>query len=306
MITLERASRWYGQVIGLNDVTCAFHPGITALLGQNGAGKSTMLKLITGQLRPTTGNVSVFGQAPFSNPAVYKKIGYCPETDSFYEEMTGRQFVTLMARMAGVSSAKVDGLVSDTLVKVGMADRCDKKIAGYSKGMRQRIKLAQALAHDPEILILDEPLNGLDPVGRRELQDLLKDLAAGGKTIVISSHILYEVEQMTRHIVLLHKGRLLALGDVGEIRSLIDKHPHRVHVEMEGARDFARRLMAMPNVLSVAFDRTNPNHVEIETSAPDTFYNEVAELVLSENIEFTAFTSPDNNLESVFRYLVSG
>jgi ABC-2 type transport system ATP-binding protein len=185
-----------------------------------------------------------------------------------------------------------------------MADRCDKKIAGYSKGMRQRIKLAQALAHEPDVLILDEPLNGLDPVGRRELQDLLRSLAVQGKIIVISSHILHEVEQMTRHFVLLHKGRLLAVGDVGEIRGLIDKHPHRVHVEMEGAREFARKLMAMPNVLSVAFDRLDPNRVEIETAAPDVFYTEVAQMVLDENLEFSAFTSPDNNLESVFRYLV--
>lgn len=306
MISLERASRWYGQVIGLNDVSCVFNPGITALLGQNGAGKSTMLKLITGQLRATTGSLTVFGQSPFSNPKVYERIGYCPETDSFYEEMTGRQFVALMARMAGIPKERVDQVAAATLEKVGMADRCDTKIAGYSKGMRQRIKLAQALAHNPDILILDEPLNGLDPVGRRELQEMLKELAAEGKTIVISSHILHEVEQMTRHIVLLHKGRLLALGDVGEIRALIDKHPHRVHVEMENARSFARELMAMPNVLSVSFDRTNLNHVEIETADPDTFYNEVSQLVLSRNLEFTAFTSPDNNLESVFRYLVKG
>jgi ABC-2 type transport system ATP-binding protein len=306
MITLGRASRWYGQVIGLNDVTCEFGPGITALLGQNGAGKSTMLKLITGQLRPTTGDVHVFEQTPFSNPRVYERIGYCPETDSFYEDMTGRQFVTLMARMAGIESNKVDQIVANTLERVGMADRCDKKIAGYSKGMRQRIKLAQALSHNPDILILDEPLNGLDPVGRRELQDMLKELAAEGKIIVISSHILHEVEQMTRHIVLLHKGRLLALGDVGEIRGLIDKHPHRIHVEMQGAREFARKLMAMPNVLSVTFDRVDPNRVEIETAAPDVFYSEVAEMVLAEKLEFSAFTSPDNNLESVFRYLVAG
>jgi ABC-2 type transport system ATP-binding protein len=306
MITLERSSRWYGQVIGLNDVTCTFKPGITALLGQNGAGKSTMLKLITGQLRPTTGSVTVFGETPFSNPKVYKRIGYCPETDSFYEDMTGRQFVKLMARMAGVPNDIVDGVVNRTLDTVGMLDRCDKKIAGFSKGMRQRIKFAQALAHDPDILILDEPLNGLDPVGRRDLQNLLKQLADSGKTVVISSHILHEVEQMTRHIVLLHKGRLLALGDVQEIRSLIDKHPHRVRVEMEGARPFARQLMTMSNVLSVTFDRHNLNLVEVETAEPDVFYSEVADLVLSEGIEFSAFTSPDNNLESVFGYLVKG
>jgi ABC-2 type transport system ATP-binding protein len=306
MIEVINASRWYGQVIGLNDVTCGFRGGITALLGQNGAGKSTLIKLITGQLRATTGEVLVFGEAPFGNIRINGRLGYCPETDSFYEEMTGKQFVSLMARMAGVPAGNVEGIANTVLATVGMTDRANTRIGGYSKGMRQRIKLAQALAHDPEILVLDEPLNGLDPVGRREISDLLKNLAAQGKCIIISSHILHEVEQMTSSIVLLHRGRLMAMGDVQEIRSLIDRHPHRIRIEMDGARAFAQDLLGLPSVLSLSFDRQKPDRMEVETAAPDDFYSQIAQIVLDKGLEFRTFTSPDNNLEAVFNYLVKG
>jgi ABC-2 type transport system ATP-binding protein len=306
MIQAERASRWYGQVIGLNDVSCLFGPGLTALLGQNGAGKSTLIKLITGQLKPTTGKVSVLGLAPFANMKVFEQLGYCPETDSFYEEMTGRQFVSLMGRMSGIPVSRADEVAAHALDTVGMSARADTKIASYSKGMRQRIKLAQALMHDPQILVLDEPLNGLDPVGRREISDLLKGLAANGKCIVISSHILHEVEQMTNHIVLLHRGRLMAMGDIKEIRGLIDRHPHRVHIEMPNARAFAQRLLALPSVLSLSFDRQSSDRFEVETPAPDEFYSQMADIVLDAKVEFRTFTSPDNNLEAVFNYLVKG
>lgn len=305
MIQARNCSRWYGQVIGLNDVSCIFREGITALLGQNGAGKSTLIKLITGQLKCTTGDISVFGENPISNPSVLRRMGYCPETDSFYEEMTGHQFVSLMGRMAGIPTRDLESAATSSIARVGMSERADSKIGGYSKGMRQRIKLAQAMVHNPDILILDEPLNGLDPIGRREMSDLLKELAAEGKTIVISSHILHEVEQMTSSIVLLHRGRLLAMGDIKQIRSLIDSHPHRIHVEMDGARQFAQKLLAHPSVLSLKFNQVNPNQMEIETAAPDQFYTAVSELVLENNVEFGQFTSPDNNLEAVFGYLVN-
>jgi len=306
MIQVEGASRWYGQVIGLNDVTCFFGAGITALLGQNGAGKSTLIKMMTGQLRPTTGEIKVFGQAPFANIETNQRVGYCPETDSFYEEMTGRQFVMLMARMSGVDSSAINREVDHCIEQVGMTQRANAKIGSYSKGMRQRIKLAQAMVHGPDILILDEPLNGLDPVGRREIADLLKRLAAHGKCVVISSHILHEVEQMTRSIVLLHRGRLMAMGDVREIRSLIDRHPHRILIELEDARTFAQRILGLPSVLSLTFDRNRRDHMEVETSAPDEFYSQVSDLVLENGIEFKQFMSPDNNLEAVFSYLVKG
>ena len=183
MIELTHASRWYGQVIGLNDVTASIGPGITALLGMNGAGKSTLMRLITGQLRTTTGEIRVFGEAPFANPHVYRRLGYCPEIDNFYERDSGRQFVRYMARLAGYGAAEAKDRAERSLELVGMAERADRKIAGYSKGMRQRIKLAQAMVHDPEIILLDEPLNGLDPVARVEFMRVLGQLADSGKAV---------------------------------------------------------------------------------------------------------------------------
>jgi ABC-2 type transport system ATP-binding protein len=303
MLSLMNASRWYGQVIGLNDVTCEIGPGVTALLGMNGAGKSTLMRMITGQIRPTTGEVRVFGEEPFANPNVYRRLGYCPEIDNFIEYMSGRQFVQHMGRLAGMTAAEAKARTQEVLLEVGMADRADRKIAGYSKGMRQRIKLAQAMIHHPDAILLDEPLNGLDPVGRREFLGLLADLAAQGKAILVSSHILFEVEQMTRSILLLHRGRLLAAGDLSVIRSLIDKHPHRVRIETPTPRDVAQRLVSLPYVLSVEVDPRGSG-LELRTREPDAFYDRIPELILTEGLEIEGFSSPDNNLESIFRYLV--
>ncbi|HWD37265.1 MAG TPA: ABC transporter ATP-binding protein [Fimbriimonas sp.] len=303
LVTLDRVSRWYGQVIGLNDVTCTVGPGVTALLGMNGAGKTTMIRMITGQIRETTGRVSVCGMEPFANPEVYKRLGYCPEIDNFYEHQTGRQFVIGMARLYGFSKEKARMRTQTLLEEVGMADRCDRKIAGYSKGMRQRIKLAQAMLHDPDIILLDEPLNGLDPVGRREFMDVLKTFASMGKTIIVSSHILFEVEQMTRSIILLHRGRLLATGDLSVIREVIDKYPHRIHIETPEPRRVAERVVGLPYVLSVQMDPRGAG-LEIQTRQPNEFYDSVPSMILEEDIPITSFSSPDNNLESIFKYLV--
>lgn len=302
MITLENASRWYGQVIGLNDVSCEIGPGVTALLGMNGAGKSTMMRMVTGQIRPTTGSVKVFGLDPFANPEVFRKLGYCPEIDNFYEHRTGRQFVNDLARFSGFTPARAAERTNEVLVMVGMSDRCDRPIAGYSKGMRQRIKLAQAMLNDPDIILLDEPLNGLDPVGRREFMGLLEHLASLGKGILVSSHILFEVEQMTRSILLLHRGRLLASGNLRTIRELIDKHPHRVHITTDQPKEVAQRLVSLPYVLSVKFERDG---LELETREPGVFYDAIPALVLDEGLSIEGFSSPDNNLESIFRYLVN-
>lgn len=301
MIELNGASRWYGQVIGLNDVTCKIEPGVTALLGMNGAGKSTMLRLITGQLRPTTGDVRVLGMDPFANPEVYKRLGYCPEIDNFYEHRTGRQFVKMLARFAGFDNAEAGRRTQNVLEMVGMAERADKKIAGYSKGMRQRIKLAQAMLHDPEIILLDEPLNGLDPMGRRDYINLLHHLATQGKTILVCSHILFEVEQMTSSILLLHRGRLLATGHLRVIRELIDKHPHKVRLDTSEPRKWAEKLVSLPSILSIQVDREG---VELQTREPNAFYDSL-EAVVAGGLPMTGFSSPDNNLESIFRYLVN-
>jgi len=303
VIELDHASRWYAQVIGLNDVTCEIGPGVTALLGMNGAGKTTMMRLITGQLRPTTGKVRVFGMNPFANPEVYKLLGYCPDVDDFYEHMTGREFVELMARMSGMIPDEASSRTDRMLQRVGMAERADRKIGGYSKGMRQRIKLAQAMIHEPEVVLLDEPLNGLDPVGRREFIDLLAGFGEQGKIVLVSSHILFEVEQMTRSLLLLHRGRLLAVGDLRVIRELIDKHPHRIRIETTEPRTVAEKIAALPFVLSIQFDPSG-RALEIQTKEADRFYSFLPTLSLECGLPIEGFSSPDNSLESVFGYLV--
>jgi ABC-2 type transport system ATP-binding protein len=303
MIVLQNASRWYGQVIGLNDVSCEVGPGLTALLGMNGAGKSTLMRMVTGQLRPTTGTVSVFGMTPFANPDAFRRLGFCPEIDNFYERWSGREFITYMARLNGYSRPEAHRRTEGALERVGMADRADRAIAGYSKGMRQRIKLAQAILHDPEIILLDEPLNGLDPLGRRHFMDVLEALANEGRCIMVSSHILYEVEQMTQTLLLLHRGRLLATGDLRVIRSLIDKHPQKIRLETDDPRRVATALAGLPNVLSLQFEPSG-RALQLEVRDPNSFYEALPALVLDGGLTVNGFSSPDNNLESVFRYLV--
>lgn len=303
MIKLEHASRWYGEVIGVNDVTCEIGPGVTALLGQNGAGKSTMMRMITGQLKPTTGTVKIFDEEPFANPEVFRRLGYCPDIDSFPEHLSGREFVYRMARMMGIANGEATKRTEELMTMVGMADRADRPLMGYSKGMRQRIKLAQALVHDPDFILLDEPLNGLDPVGRREFMDVLAALAQNGKGILVSSHILFEVEQMTRSILLLHRGRLLASGDLTDIRDLIDRFPHRIKIRTEDTRKLAALAAQLEYVVSVQVEE-GLDEVEVRTKQPDRFYTDVMEFVLENDVNILEMDSPDNNLESVYQYLV--
>jgi ABC-2 type transport system ATP-binding protein len=294
---------WYGQVIGMNDITVEIGPGVTALLGQNGAGKTTMMRLISGQMRPTTGDVRVLGMDPFANVDVYKSLGYVPDIDNFPEHISGREFVYRMARMNGFDHLDATKRTESVIDEVGMSDRCDKRLKGYSKGMRQRIKLAQAMLNDPDILLLDEPLNGLDPVGRREYMDYLTTVASKGKAVIVSSHILFEVEQMTRSIMLMHRGRMLASGDLRSIRELIDRHPHRIRILTEHPREVASKLMSLPYVISAEIDPSG-QEVEIRTKQPGEFYDALPGLVLDDGLRVYGFESPDNNLESVFHYLV--
>jgi ABC-2 type transport system ATP-binding protein len=303
LISFDGCSVWYGQVIGMNDISVEIGPGVTALLGQNGAGKTTMMRLITGQMRPTTGEVRVLGMDPFANTKVYARLGYVPDIDNFPEHISGREFVYRMARMSGFDHVGATSRTQVVIEEVGMLDRCDKRLRGYSKGMRQRIKLAQAMLNDPDIVLLDEPLNGLDPVGRREYMDHLTSVAARGKTVIVSSHILFEVEQMTRSIMLMHRGRMLASGDLRSIRDLIDRHPHRIRIMTEHPREVASKLMSLPYVISAEVDPSE-QEVEIRTKQPGQFYDALPGLVLDDGLRVYGFESPDNNLESVFHYLV--
>ncbi|MBW8867156.1 MAG: ABC transporter ATP-binding protein [Acidobacteria bacterium] len=302
IIAADHLSKWYGQVIGLNDVSVAVPTGITGLLGPNGAGKSTFMKLITGQLKPSKGSITVLGAPIWGNPALYHRIGFCPEQDSFYERMTGQEWVTALVRLNGVADREASTMAARAIEMVELTDAANKKIGAYSKGMRQRIKMAQALAHDPELLILDEPLSGMDPIARRRTIRMIKDWGRAGKSVLVSSHILHEIESMTANILLINQGRILAEGNVHQIRDLIDEHPHTVHIKADRIRTLAREFLADDDVLSL---RLEEGAVVVQTARPDAFYARLTELAASgEHGAIHEVTSPDDNLQAVFQYLV--
>jgi ABC-2 type transport system ATP-binding protein len=302
IIAADHVSKWYGQVIGLNDVILKVQPGITGLLGPNGAGKSTLMKLITGQLKPSKGVMTVLGEPIWQNPPIFKRIGFCPEQDAFYERMTGLEWVTALVGLNGVGDTVAHDMAARALETVGLTDVSNKRIAAYSKGMRQRVKLAQALAHDPELLILDEPLSGMDPIVRRKMIRLIKDWGRSGKSVLVSSHILHEIESMTPSIVLINQGRILAEGNVHQIRDLIDEHPHTVYVKADDTRGLARRFLTDDDVLSLKFEE---GAVVVQTGRPDVFYARLTELAASGELgTIHEVTSPDDNLQAVFEYLV--
>jgi ABC-2 type transport system ATP-binding protein len=302
IVVTERLSKWYSQVIGLNDVTLVVPPGVTGLLGPNGAGKSTFMKIMTGQLKPNQGSITVFGEPIWGNPALYSRIGFCPEQDAFYERMTGLEWVAALVRLNGVDDAEADRLARRALGLVDLTDAADKKIGAYSKGMRQRVKMAQALVHDPELIVLDEPLAGMDPIVRRKTIRMIRELGRQGKSIVVSSHILHEIEAMTSNILLINQGRILAEGDVHQIRDLIDEHPHTVYIRAEETRSLAREFLTHDDVRSLKFE---DDAVVVETERPDMFYARLTALAASGELGLIhEVTSPDDNLRAVFQYLV--
>jgi ABC-2 type transport system ATP-binding protein len=283
-------------------VTVAIPPGVTGLLGPNGAGKSTFMKLMTGQLKPSQGTIRVLGEPIWGNPEVFARIGFCPEQDAFYDRMTGLEWVTALVRLNGLNDAEADAAAKRAIDRVDLMEAANKKIGAYSKGMRQRIKLAQALVHDPELLILDEPLTGMDPIMRRKTIRLIKDWARAGKHIIVSSHILHEIESMTSNILLINNGRIVAEGNVHQIRDLIDTHPHTVYVRGANPRALARQFLTEDDVLSMKFE---DDAVVVETARPDSFYARLTELAASgEAGQIDEVQSPDDNLQAVFKYLV--
>ena len=303
VIELQDVSRWYGQVIGINDVSVALPPGIIGLLGPNGAGKSTLLKLITGQIRPSAGRVRVLGEPIWNNPPLMQRIGFCPEQDAFYDHLSGRVFLEALLGLNGYARERCRELAQRALETVEMVEAADRKIAGYSKGMRQRIKVAQALAHDPQLIFLDEPLNGMDPMGRRHMVQLIRKWGEEGRTVVVSSHILHEVESMTQHILLVNQGRIVADGDIQEVRSLIDHHPHRILIGCDQPRRLAAQLMSFEDIISVSFS-SEEGGVEVATDEPDVFYGRLPEVAESHQIRIHRIDSQDDNLQAVFDYLV--
>ncbi|MBN2371942.1 MAG: ABC transporter ATP-binding protein [Vicinamibacteria bacterium] len=301
MVEFARASRFYGSLMALNDITTSLHPGVTGLLGPNGAGKTTFLRLASGQLAPSQGEVKVLGMPAWSNPRIYHRLGVCPDVDACWRGQSGLQFVSGLLRLSGFARDEANRKALRALESVDLLDVRNRPSATYSRGMRQRLKLAQAVAHDPDVLLLDEPLSGMDPVNRRRVIDLVRRLGREGKTIVVSSHVLPEIEAMTRKILLIHGGRLLAEGDVREIRALLDAHPHAVSLRSPDARGLARAIAVWPHVLSIAFGAEG-RWLTVETARPEEFYG--AAQALAERFNIEEIFAPDEDLASVFRYLV--
>jgi ABC-2 type transport system ATP-binding protein len=260
------------------------------------------MKLITGQIKPSKGSVAVFGEPMWGNPNIYRRIGFCPEQDAFYERMTGLEWVAALVRLNGLSDSEAANAATRALEQVDLMDAANKKIGAYSKGMRQRVKLAQALVHDPELLILDEPLTGMDPLMRRKTIRFIKEWARAGKHIIVSSHILHEIEAMTSNILLINNGRIVAEGNVHQIRDLIDEHPHTVYIRADEPRALARRFLADDDVIGMKLEEVA---LVVETARPDRFYRTLTELAASGEAGLVhEVSSPDDNLQAVFKYLV--
>lgn len=302
LVQFRSVTKWYGAVIGVNDVNVELSSGITGLLGPNGAGKSTLIKLLTGQLRPSLGEVSVCG-SPARTAVARRHLGYCPDADAFYEEMTGRQFVTTMARLHGMSRTNATTRTEAVLAEVGMLDRADRKLRGCSKGMRQRIKLAQALVHEPDVLVVDEPLNGIDPVGRRELMDLFRRCADRGQAVLVSSHILDEMDELADRIIFMGRGRVLAVGTLPDIRAMFAEQPLQVRIQTPDQRAMSAQLIAWENVLKIELQGTDV--LLLKVIRPNEFFERFARQVVESVFDVRHLETMDATTEATFEYVMS-
>ena len=298
-IELRNVSRWYGNVVAINDITMTVGPGVTGLLGPNGAGKSTLLHLISGFLEPSRGELTVGGTASWRNPDVYRTLGLVPERPAVYPFLTGLEFVRATARLHKL--ADPDRSAERAIAIVEMAGAQDRKISTYSKGMRQRIKVAAALVHDPEILLLDEPFNGMDPRQRLHMMDLLETLGDEGRTILFSSHILEEVERLSGTIQVIVAGRLAASGDFRAIRRLMTSRPHMFLVRTSDDRRLGAALIGRPSVTGVEMSGRG---LQVKASDYGAFSREIAGLTREQGIQLRELLPEDESLESVFAYLV--
>jgi len=299
-IEFRNVSRWYGNVVAVNDITMDIGPGVTGLLGPNGAGKSTILHMIAGFLEPSKGTLTLDGTQTWKNPEIYRRLGLVPERDSVYAFLTGRQFVHATAKLHKLRDAESAAQRAISLTE--MAEAQDRRISTYSKGMRQRIKVAAALVHNPEILLLDEPFNGLDPRQRLHMMDLLSRLGNEGRTILFSSHILEEVERLSGTIQVMVAGRLAASGDFRAIRRLMTSRPHVFRIKTSDDRRLAAALVSRDYTHAVELTSKG---LQVRTSDFGAFCEQIAGLARDENIRLTELLPTDESLESVFGYLIA-
>ena len=303
-ISADRVGKWFGEVIAVNNCTLSVGTGVVGLLGANGSGKSTLFKMLAGLIEPSHGSVRVFGRKLREDVGWYRKVGFCPESDALPDWMTGREFLSLMIRLMGFSKAEVNQRVDYWLDRFELTDAAGRKLGGYSKGMRQKIKLAQALAHDPDVIFLDEPLNGMDPVSRKQSIDLVRELGEAGRTVLVSSHILPEVESMTHQIILIDRGKVLAEGSVAEIRDKIPEHPTTVALVSADCRRLAGFLIGRDHVVSVEVENMpDGDRVIVRTDHALGFYGALPGWILENNLTVDEILTLDDSLEAVFQYL---
>ncbi len=300
VITLKRVTKRYGAVLGLNDVSLEVAPGITGLIGPNGAGKTTFLRLVTGMLRASSGGSEVLGGDVWSDTEVRRRIGYCPDGEKIWGWMNGMTFVSTLGVLSGLSETEARRRAEERLAEAELTEAAQKPISQYSRGMRQKAKLAQAVLHDPELLILDEPLNGVDPLSRHQILSMLRARAAAGASVLISSHVLHELDGFVDRVILLQRGRLLAEGSVASIRELMDDHPHTIRLHAADPRALARGLLGVDGVVSADLGREGV--LDVKTRNPAAFYAALP----TKAAGVTEMYPLDTDLESVFRYLVKG
>ncbi|WP_406861951.1 ABC transporter ATP-binding protein [Streptomyces sp. HUAS MG47] len=299
-LNIDHASRWFGNVVAVNDVTMTIGPGVTGLLGPNGAGKSTLINMMGGFLDPSTGSVTLDGRPIWRNESVYKEIGVVPEREAMYDFLTGREFVVANAELHGLGKAEAQ----KALATVEMEYAQDRKISTYSKGMRQRVKMASALVHEPSVLLLDEPFNGMDPRQRMQLMELLRRMGAEGRTVLFSSHILEEVEQLASHIEVIVAGRHAASGDFRRIRRLMTDRPHRYLVRSSDDRALAAALIADPSTAGIEVDIAE-GALRIQAVDFGRFTALLPQIARAQGIRLLTVSPSDESLESVFSYLVA-
>jgi ABC-2 type transport system ATP-binding protein len=307
-IVVRDVSKWYGDVVAVSGVSFGVEPGVTALLGPNGAGKSTMLEMITGLLAPSQGTIRVLGKPVRGDPQLYRQIGLVPEQETLYPFLTGREFVHLNAVLQKLPDP--DAATEHALRVVEMVDQSDRALRGYSKGMRQRIKVAAALVHDPDVLLMDEPLNGTDPLQRAKLIELIQTLGRQGKTLLVSSHILYEVERFADRILVINHGKLAAAGDFHAIRDKIDEHARAVRIRCSDPRRLASELIGLPAVVALRFEPGTAGgdghglELVVETADVRAFYRALPPAAQRQRVHLYEVAALDESLASVFAYVV--
>lgn len=303
VIEARELGRWYGEVVGLSDLSVTIQPGITGLIGPNGSGKSTFMKLIVGELKPSRGGVRVLGHNPFANRVLYRELGFCPQQDALYDHLSAHAFLTHLLRITGMNAKDSKLRAQQALERVGLTDAMHRKCGNYSKGMRQRVRIAQAIAHEPKLIIFDEPLSGLDPIARHQIRSVFNDLVSKGCSLLVSSHVLHELQGLTDRIVLIHRGRLLAQGGISEIRRLLSKHPRRISIASDAPVDLAVELLRLPGVRATRIAEDNRT-LTVETKNAERLFDELPAIATRLQAGITSLDSDDEDLEAVFDYLV--